>query len=455
MSVRERIEAVLRDESWFLAAQMIPRKDRGTVGRPRQYPKFVWTLWPRLRPIFGSHTGVARELGRGGWWTYIRRELAAIRPDLAPLPPRPPRRQDFEYMRDRYLATYQALKASQDIHTRVAIAQAREAGNLDLDGPGSFTHPDSSRTFSGDGKVITPLYKRTRGGKRSKHAKASGRFDPDAGWHTEGGNPKQVWGTKFAHLSTRRSEGRFIVGLEHVENDEAAAALKMLERAQPHAPGAQAVVWDNILRGIHLQRVLTRLGLVPIVWVHAKANPEGGEGRRAGRYVPKTADIDSLTVLLPDGEVLVHLSAYDGAVSVKEVTETGEPHYEPLRLIRLQRHEDKNGFRWYGYYRLPPTLGGREVCVRLHQTAEDDRRGLNRTENLRPIPESSPDFQRLRVLRPDAESINRGIEDTLFINRASAKGWRRQMVDLLGHARLVNALTLARCRSREPVNAAA
>ena len=39
-----------------------------------------------------------------------------------------------------------------------------------------------------------------------------------------------------------------------------------------------------------------------------------------------------------------------------------------------------------------------------------------------PIPESSADFARLRVLRPDAESINRGIEDSLFINRASAKG---------------------------------
>jgi hypothetical protein len=55
-------------------------------------------------------------------------------------------------------------------------------------------------------------------------------------------------------------------------------------------------------------------------------------------------------------------------------------------------------------------------------------------------------------LRPDAKSINSGVEDALFKNRASAKGWRRQMVDLLGHARLVNAITLARCRAREPLN---
>ena len=53
------------------------------------------------------------------------------------------------------------------------------------------------------------------------------------------------------------------------------------------------------------------------------------------------------------------------------------------------------------------------------------------------------------MLRADAESINRGIEDSLFINRASAKGWRRLLVDQLGYARLVNATTLARCRSKK------
>jgi hypothetical protein len=52
------------------------------------------------------------------------------------------------------------------------------------------------------------------------------------------------------------------------------------------------------------------------------------------------------------------------------------------------------------------------------------------------------------ALRPDAESLHRGVEGSLYINRASAKGWRRQLVDLLGHARLVNAVTLARCRVR-------
>ncbi len=68
------------------------------------------------------------------------------------------------------------------------------------------------------------------------------------------------------------------------EGDEAVAALKLLRRLQPNAPGAQAVVWDMILRGEHLQTILTEFGLIPIVKVHAKENPDGGEGRRAGNY---------------------------------------------------------------------------------------------------------------------------------------------------------------------------
>jgi hypothetical protein len=60
---------------------------------------------------------------------------------------------------------------------------------------------------------------------------------------------------------------------------------------------------------------------------------------RAGRYLPKIADADTVTVCLPDGaQVMVHLSAYDGALSLKQPTETGEPHYEPLVVTRLQRN---------------------------------------------------------------------------------------------------------------------
>ncbi len=237
--------------------------------------------------------------------------------------------------------------------------------------------------------------------------------------------------------------------------DEASAAIEMLRCIKPHAPGAQAVVWDMILRGVHINVILTELGLVAVVGVHAKARSDRTKSRKDDAYIPKTVDLDDIEVTLPDGTTeIVHLAAHGGWLSVKEINEIGELYYEHLVCTRIQRHEDRKGFRFYGYFRLPDTFGSKEIPVRLFQNKEDDARGINRPENLRAIPEGSEDFARLSPLRPDAESINNEIERSLYINRASGKGWRRQMVDLFAHARLINAITLARCRPRERIEAA-
>jgi hypothetical protein len=457
LAQREKIDVILRDDAMFAAAAVIPPKLKGSVGKPRIWPDYVWALWPALRGVFGSHTAVERELRRGSRWEYIRRELRRLRPDLPALPAKVPRRQDYEYFRDTYLTTDEGIARALELHTELATAQAKEAGNLDPNGGGSFTHPSLERSPYGDGKVVDGLYKTKEGQMRKSRRTGKqqpARFDPDVTKHKEGGG-NTAEGIKFAFLNTRRDEGRFILGVEHVTKgkDEAKAAIEMLRRLKPHAPGAQAVVWDMILRGEHIQTILTEIGIVPVVGVHAKENPEGHAGRKAGTYVPKTADLDDLEVTIPDGSTkTVHIAACDGRASIKEVKENGQPHYEGLTASRLQRHEDKKGYRWYGYYRLPEEYGGKEFSLRHHG---DDDDPVNWTENLRPIPPGTKDYNRLMKLRPDSESVNRGIEDSLYINRASGKGWRRVMVDLLGYARLVNAITLARCRAREPAPAAA
>jgi hypothetical protein len=66
----------------------------------------------------------------------------------------------------------------------------------------------------------------------------------------------------------------------------------------------------------------------------------------------------------------------------------------------------------------------------------------------RPIPPSDPDFARLYARRNDAESINRNLEDTLFLGRAHSLGRLRQQVDLIGYALLVNGLTVLRHERR-------
>ena len=112
-------------------------------------------------------------------------------------------------------------------------------------------------------------------------------------------------------------------------------------------------------------------------------------------------------------------------------------------------------FRWYNDYRLPDEYGAGTVTVRLHGNDDDKKRRFNRTENVRPIAPGDPDFQRLYPRRNDAESINRHLDDTLFLRRAHTIGQVRQTLNLLTYAMGINALAvhLHRTRHAPPVAA--
>ncbi len=66
------------------------------------------------------------------------------------------------------------------------------------------------------------------------------------------------------------------------------------------------------------------------------------------------------------------------------------------------------------------------------------------------FPRSDPDFTHLFRRRNDAESINRALDDTLYLRRAHSLGHRRQLVNVLGYALMVNSLALHRHRRRAP-----
>jgi len=111
----------------------------------------------------------------------------------------------------------------------------------------------------------------------------------------------------------------------------------------------------------------------------------------------------------------------------------------------MHRNRDKSGkYRWYADYRFPDHYDAQPITVRLHANAEDEARRFNRTENVRPIPPGDPDFARLYPRRLDAESINRGIDDSLWIGRAHSLGHARQHLNLLGYALMVNGLAVHR-----------
>ena len=70
--------------------------------------------------------------------------------------------------------------------------------------------------------------------------------------------------------------------------------------------------------------------------------------------------------------------------------------------------------------------------------------------HIRPIPATDPDFARLYRRRNDAESINRALDDTLWLRRAHSVGHRRQHLNMLTHALVVNSLALNRHRRSAP-----
>ncbi len=92
-------------------------------------------------------------------------------------------------------------------------------------------------------------------------------------------------------------------------------------------------------------------------------------------------------------------------------------------------------------------------CARLHANDEDAARKFNRTENVRPIAPDDPGFAELFRRRNDAESINRALEDTLCLRRAHSLGRRRQLVNMIGYALMVNALAAARHRPSQAIAA--
>jgi hypothetical protein len=229
---------------------------------------------------------------------------------------------------------------------------------------------------------------------------------------------------------------------------ETKAAMVCLHRLAPLLHGAQAIVYDTALRGIHHQEILHQLGLIPINRVAAAAVTRGTDGHR--KRQPKSVHVEDKHVAFPDGSLKrVRLYARGGAIGVGELNDRGDLTFVELTRIRTHRAADKLGrFRWYNQYQLPQNYGDATVIVRLDTTDADRRRGFNRSENVRVIAQTDRDFPSLFRRRNDIESINRGVDDSLYLGRAHSLGHERQLANLLGFALMVNSLALHRHRRR-------
>jgi hypothetical protein len=459
LSSLEKVEAILANPAIYELGDLIPTPDLQHGGRPRDYPSWTLILWETLLSVFLSARAVEAELSHPLVWQLIRRTVRRRFPDRKALhlPARPMRRHHYLYGRDRYLTDPTVLQALAKRHRELAARQALDLGLLDPDGPGSWTHPDLSRLIYADGKVIAPLFRARPGATRLD--KTTGeliarRAEHDAGLHWEG-TGEAAWGTKFVLVAARTPtlRGRIILDLDWVSKpgSEAASAMACFERLAPHCPGAHGIIYDTALRGKHHQTLLRDLGWHSINKVTAKKR-----GNSKARRDPheqrkeKSVHLETKTITDPDGtERRIDLYAKGGAVGIGRLLADGTLDFVPLPRIRTHRSRAKSGrYRWYNDHRLPDRAGGGQITVRLHNNADDEKRGLNRTENVRPIPPDDPDFARLYARRNDAESINRHLDDTLWLGRAHSIGHARQHVNLLGFALCVNSVALHEHRKR-------
>ena len=462
----ERIEAILQNSETYELAKLVPPPNLTNGGRPRHYPAFMWIVYDALLSVYGSARKVETELAHPLVWSHLRdgvRERFPHNPSMW-LPARPMRRHHYVYGRNRYLTDPKLLKRLLACHRRHAAEQARHIGLIDPNGPGSWTHPHLSRMLHADGTVVTPLYRAKPGDTRLDTATGELRplrHEPDARLHFEG-DGEAAWGIKFVLVAARSTEphGRIILDIEwdpESGGGEAKIATDCFTRLAPLVPGAQGIIYDTALRGVHHQALLRDLGLLPVNKVTAAVADANQPRRGKGRRVEKSVHLEDKTVRLGDGSSrTVRLYAQGGALGIGELDESGNLHFVELERVRTHRNADKNGkYRWYNDYRLPDRYDATTITVRLHGNDQDRARRLNRPENLRPIPSTDPDFARLYPRRNDAESINRGLNDSLWLGRAHSLGHDRQHLNLLGFALMVNSIALHRHRRRHPETLAA
>ena len=414
----------------------------------------MWIVYHALvNYVWETARRVEAELNHEVVWRFIRRTIKNQFPDDQEmwLPKKPMRRWHYAhaltYLRDPSIL--EELKAGS---REEAAKLAKELGLFDEESSTSWTHPSRDRFLQTDGKVIRPMYKGKRG--QTVEDRESGevrqvRFDPDAKLHIVGGGD-QRFGTKFAIVSARTDELRVFLDHEYVpqkgEGGEAGAAMRCFERLAPLLPGTQGVNYDMAMRGTHIDRVMRELGWLIVTGVHE--DPGGGYKE----WLIEDQEVEDL-----DGRIVtVSIHAMRGAVGIRVLTDTGEHIFLPLERVKTARGGKPGRYRFYNEYQLPPEYrAAKALRLRLHGNEEDDRRGLNRAEHLRAIPPTDPDYRTFSARRVDAESVNRGLSDTLYWRRAHSVGHTAQDSDLLGFGLGMNALSWHRHRKRAGVANAA
>lgn len=475
MNTLTRMRAVLSSRSLYETA--IALEWDSPVGRPLDNPPYVSLAYGVLARLTRSAIRVQLDLAEPQTWAYARQLMAEAitrhRLDLPPPGRKPPTWEHWRWMRDHHLATETGVADLGRVYPTLAVAAANRIGLLLPTGPGSFSHPDSTRAAYGDGTLVRPLYNPpaavTITGKDGHPQLAypdprtgqlldqpPGRFDPDLQEHHGRLGPVLTHGYVAWHARGRGRYQRIDLALAHIPEPgaEASAAVALLRDVHRAAgSGIQVVVYDGAFRGVHVDEIMRNYGYL----VLAKQASGGGSdadtelsttrmvmtpaGRRARSYPLGAVSHD-----LPTGPCHHQLATVAGQVVEIDLDEAGDPVVvsspERGQVKRVRR--STGAFHFNVAYRIDCPLEPFTVWLSPHPGKDTDSR---RPENLRVIPAADLDAQRLQGIRSDAESFHSHYKRTLIVNRAMSLGAHRGLVDLYCFALYNTALTEYRAQA--------
>ncbi|TKJ28478.1 hypothetical protein [Blastococcus sp. CCUG 61487] len=467
-STVEQVRAVMRHRLIYELGTLIPADP--PVGRRPVYPGYLLIAFGVLARMTRSGAKLDAELRTGGLWPLMQAEAAAMRDELpdelwAPPGDRAPTWAAWQYARNTHLTTDVALAEMHRLFIAGSVAQARSLGLLDPKGPGSLNHPARSRTVYGDGTVVRSLYKPPpvvwiedpETGERVRRYRDKGtgelvdtptrRYDPDsAEWH---GHTGPVHGTNLVVVYARGDAAfqRVVLAVGRAERPgrEAEAAVLLIGDVHRVAgAGVQAVVYDGALRGVHLEKLMTRHGLVVVNKVAAAPLSDAEKAERGGLKAVKSYPLGSWEHDTDDGACTHALAAVDGAIVEVTLGDTGDPvvaHRLTRRQVKRPRRGNGN-YHFSAAFVVPCARGDFDAWITPHgEPGDPDAR---RAENVRLIAEGEEDFARLYGIRNDSEAFNSAFKRSLLVNRAMSLGWRRQLLDAVCFALLSNAVVAHR-----------
>lgn len=420
------------------------------IGRRRKHPTWVVLAYGALARHFRSHNRLDGELRTGLWDNLRAAALTGGLPD--------PGRTHFGYAqlvywRDQVMTNPERREEFLAAFTDTALSHARQLGLLHPNGAGSITHPDRSRIIYGDGTIVRPVYRRPRSTtvtdtetgeehvvfidpSTGEHcATPVGRHDSSAADYHRFDGP--IHGNNFV-IAFARGENpgqRVVLGVDRVDapGREADTAAGLIERICDAAgPGITAALYDGAFRGVHIDQLMRRSGLVVINKVHL-ATTRSDDAQAVARRRPlgifshdKRRISCTHTLHIDNGTVVDIALADDGT---------------PVIVASAIRRQVKRFRRADGTYRfslgIDVPCGNTSFRLWLSPHATDDDPTL--PDHLRLLPPDDPDFKHLYGRRNDSESFNNQYKRSLLVDRATSVGWERQLFDLVTFAILENS----------------